>query len=82
MNLIQNENQNVDGVDQHPKAWQSLLPLHWSTFYSITLHGVDAVLRLMTVLDYTWKYVVLVSSSLVLFLVILYSRCVLAPPTV
>ncbi len=21
MNMIQNDNQNVDGVDQHPKAW-------------------------------------------------------------
>ncbi len=23
MNWIQNDNENVDGVDQHPKAWQS-----------------------------------------------------------
>ncbi len=29
---IQNDNQNIDGVDQHPKAWQSLLPLHWWQF--------------------------------------------------
>ncbi len=51
MNWIQNDNQNVDGVDQHPKAWQLLLPLHWSTFYSITLHSFDAVLCLMMVLS-------------------------------
>ncbi len=25
MNWIQNDNQNIDGVDQQPKAWQSLL---------------------------------------------------------
>ncbi len=56
MNWIQNDNQNVDGVDQHPKAWQSLLPFHWSTFYSITLHSFDAVLCLMIVLDYMWKH--------------------------
>ncbi len=52
MNWIQNDNQNVDGVDQHPKVWQLLLPLHWSTFYSITLYSFDAVLCLMIVLDY------------------------------
>ncbi len=56
MNWIQNDNQNVDGVDQHPKAWQSLLPLHWSTFYSITLHSFDAVLCHMIVLHYMWKH--------------------------
>ncbi len=28
MNWIQMINQNVDGVDQHLKACQSLLPLH------------------------------------------------------
>ncbi len=32
MNWIQNDNQNVDGVDKHPEAWQSLLPLHWWGF--------------------------------------------------
>ncbi len=51
MNWIQNDNQNVDGVDQHPQAWQSLLPLHCSVFYSIMLHSFDAVLCLMIVLD-------------------------------
>ncbi len=56
MNWIQNDNQNVDGVDQHHKAWQSLLPFHWSTFYSIMLHNFDAVLCLMIMLDYTWKH--------------------------
>ncbi len=44
MNWIQNDNQNIDGVDQHPKAWRSLLHLQWLTFYSITLHSFDAVL--------------------------------------
>ncbi len=87
MNWIQNDNQNVDGVDQHPKASQSLLPLHWSTFYSITLHSFDAVLCQMIMLDYMWKHLLflfhksVVSSSLV-FLEILYRRCVLAPSTI
>ncbi len=56
MHSIQNDNQNIDGVNQHPKAQQSLLPLHWSTFYSIRLQNFDAVLCLMIVLDYTWKH--------------------------
>ncbi len=55
MNRIQNDNQNIDGVDQHPEAGQSLLPLHWSTFYSIMLHSFDAGLCLMIMLDYMWK---------------------------
>ncbi len=82
MNWIQNDNQNVDGVDQHPKAWQSLLPLRWSTFYSITLHGFDAVLCLMIVLDYTWKHLLFLFLLYLCFLEILYRRCVLAPPTI
>ncbi len=36
MNWIQNDNQNVDGVNQLLKAWQSLLPFLWSTFYNVT----------------------------------------------
>ncbi len=86
MNWIQNDNQNVDGVDQHPKAWQSLLPLHRSTFYSIMLHSFDADLCLMIMLDYMWKHLLFqFSSSLVFifyFLEILSRRCVLVPPTV
>ncbi len=75
MNWIQNDNQNVDGVDQHPKAWQSLLPLHWLTFYSITLHSFDAVLFLMIVLDYMWKHL----SSLVFFVNSVQKMCTSAP---
>ncbi len=82
MNWIQNDNQNVDGVDQHPKAWQSLLPLHWLTFYSITLHSFNAVLCQMIVLDYMWKYLLFQFLLHLCFLEILYRRCVLAPPTV
>ncbi len=82
MNWIQNDNQNIDEADQHPKAWQSLLPLHWSTFYSITLHSFDAVLCLMIVLDYMWKYLLFRFLLHLCFLEILSRRCVLAPPTI
>ncbi len=36
MNLIQNDNQNVDGVDQHPKAW--LLFIVTSSLVNILFH--------------------------------------------
>ncbi len=32
-----NDNQNVDGVDQHPKVWQSLLALHQWYFIRYTV---------------------------------------------
>ncbi len=44
MTWIKNDNQNIDGVDQHPKAWQTLLPLNILTFYSIKFYSFDAVL--------------------------------------
>ncbi len=51
MNMIQNDNQNVDAVDQHPK-----LDSHYYLFIGdilfITLHSFDAVLYLMMVFDY------------------------------
>ncbi len=60
MNMIQNDNQNVDGVDQHPK-----LDSHYYLFIGdiifITLHNFNAVLWLMIV----EVSVVSVSSSLV-----------------
>ncbi len=64
---IQNDNQNVDGVDQHPKAWQSLLPLHWLTFYSITLQFWCCFMSDDCVRLHVEASVVLVSSSLVFF---------------
>ncbi len=68
MNMIQNDNKNVDGVDQHHKAWQSLLPLHWWYYcIFITLHSFDAVLCLMMCLITCEASVVSVSSSLVFF---------------
>ncbi len=67
MHWIQNDNQNVDAVDQHPKAWQSLLPLHWSIFYSITLYSFDVVLCLMIVFRLYVEALVSVSSSLMFF---------------
>ncbi len=82
MNWIQNENQNVDEVDQHPKARPTWLPLHWSTYYSIMLHSFDAVLCQMIVLDYMWKHLLFLFLLHLCFLEILYRRCVLAPPTV
>ncbi len=77
MNWIQNDNQNI-GVD-HPKAWQSLLPLHCSTFYSITLRSFDAFFYLMIVSDYMWKHLLFWFLHLCFFVEILYRRCVLAP---
>ncbi len=61
MNWIQNDNQNINGVDQHPKAWQALFPFNLLTFYSIKLYIFDSV-RL-----HVEAYLVSVSSSLVLF---------------
>ncbi len=64
MNMIQNDNQNVDGVDQHPK-----LDTHYYLFIGdilfITLHSFDAVLCLMMCLITCEASVVSVSSSLV-----------------
>ncbi len=82
LNWIQNDNQNVDGVDQHPKVWQSLLPLCWSTFYSITLQCFDAVLCQRIMLNYMWKYLLFLFLLSLCFLVIFYRRCVLVPPTI
>ncbi len=64
MNMIQNDNQNVDGVDQHPK-----LDSHYYLFIGdiifITSHSYDAVLCLMMCLITCEASVVSVSSSLV-----------------
>ncbi len=78
MNWIQNDNQNVDGVDQHPKAWQPLLPLHCSTFYSIMLYSFDAVFMSD---DHVWLHVEasVVSSSLVFFGNSVQKMCTSAP---
>ncbi len=76
MNWIQNDNQNVDGVDQHPKAWQSLylfigdilfhnVTQFWCCFMSddrARLHVEASVFRFLLHLC---------------FLEILYRRCVL-----
>ncbi len=42
----------ISKTDHHLKAWQSLLPLHWLTFHTITLHSFDAILYIMIVSDY------------------------------
>ncbi len=83
MNWIQNDNQNVDGVDQHPKAWH-IITSSLVTFYSITFHSFDTVLCLMIMLDYMWKYLLFLFllHLCFFFLEILYRRCVLAPPTI
>ncbi len=50
MKMIQNDNQNVDGVDQHTKSLTVYLFIGDILF--ITSHSFDAVLCLMMVFDY------------------------------
>ncbi len=68
MNWIQINKQNVDRVNQHPKAWPSLLPLHWSTFYSIVTQFWCCFLSYYRFRLHVEASVVSVSSSLVFFL--------------
>ncbi len=78
MNWIQNDNQNVDGVQK--------LDSHYYLFIGdilfIMLHSFDAVLCLMMVFDYMWKRLLFLFLLHLCFLVILYRRCILVPPTV
>ncbi len=86
MNWIQNDNHNLDGVDQHPQKVTVIITSSLVTFYSIMLRDTfDDVLCQMIVLYYMWKH--LLTCFCFLFtcffcVEILYSRCVLVPPTV
>ncbi len=79
--LIQNDNQNIDGVDQHPK-----LDSHYYLFICdilfITLQLWCCFMSDDRVRLHVEASVVTVSSSLVFLGLILYRRCVLAPRTV
>ncbi len=73
---IQNDNQNVDESINTPK-----LDSHYYLFIGdilfITLHSFNAVLCLMIVFDYMWSICCFSFFLTCVFLVILYSRCVL-----
>ncbi len=78
MNCIQND---VDGVDQHHNAWQSLFLFIGDVLF-ITSHSYDAVLSPMMVLDYIRSICCFGFFFTCVVLVILYCRRALARPTV
>ncbi len=79
MNWIQNDNQNVDESINTPKLDSHYYLFIGRHFYSITLHSFDAVVCLMIVLDYTWKHLLFLSSSLVFFGNSVQKMCTSAP---
>ncbi len=80
MNWIQNDNQNIDGADQHPKTWVIIT----SSLVDILFHNVTQFWYCFMSDDRVrlWKHLLFLFLLYLCFLEILYRRCVLAPPTI